>query len=189
VEASPDTEGPVRATPERNRTMGTKWLCVCAVLGLAVAVAGRISADDTPKPDLKPLVGEVRKVVGKQYPKAKVTLNDQIIHFEFNTRKFMIHEALLTGEWQDAHEEPGPQKGGIFGDLELRAGEYGGMAVVPQSFDKRYFTVLLLAPYSKKLDHHLYVHLKYPRDAPKDFLKEFEVLVGGFEKQVPARGQ
>ena len=54
---------------------------------------------------------------------------------------------------------------------------------------KRYFTLLLTAPHSKKLDHHLYVHLKYPRDVPKEFLKEFEVLVSGFEKQVPARGK
>jgi hypothetical protein len=122
----------------------------------------------------------------KYYPKAKVNLKDQTIHFEFNTRRFMIHEPLLTGEWQDAHEVTGPQKGGIHGEIELRAGEYGGMAVVPQSFDKRYFTVLLMAPYSKKLDHHLYIHLKYPGDVHKEFLKEFERLVEGFEKHVPA---
>ena len=101
----------------------------------------------------------------------------------------MIHDPLLTGEWQDAHEEPGPQKGGIYGDIELRAGEYGGMAAVPQSFDKHYFTLFLTAPHSRKLDHHLYIHLKYPRDVPKDFLKEFERLVDGFEKFVPAKGK
>src|SRR5262249_5079835 len=79
--------------------------------------------------------------------------------------------------------------GGIYADIELRAGEYGGMAAVPQSFDKRYFTLLLTAPHSRKLDHHLYIHLKYPRDVPKDFLKEFERLVDGFEKHVPATGK
>lgn len=59
------------------------------------------------------------------------------------------------------------------------------MAALPQSFDKHYFTVLVTAPHSKKLDHHLYIHLKYPRDVPKAFLKEFERLVDGFEKHVP----
>jgi hypothetical protein len=162
---------------------------VVLALGCLLAGAGRTAADDAPKPDLKPLLEEVRKLVEKHYPKATVTLKDQTIHFEFNTRKFMIHEQLLTGEWQDAHEEPGPQKGGIYGDIELRVGEYGGMAAVPQSFDKRYFTLLLTAPHSKKLDHHLYIHLKYPRDVPKDFLKEFERLVDGFEKHVPATGK
>jgi hypothetical protein len=40
--------------------------------------------------------------------------------------------------------------------------------------------LLLMAPYSKKLNYHLYVHLKYPRDVPKEFLKEFERLVDSF---------
>jgi hypothetical protein len=160
-------------------------LALCCLLG----AARRTAADDAPKPDIKPLLKEVRKVVEKHYPKATVTLKDQTIHFEFNTRKFMIHEPTLTGEWQDAHEEPGPQKGGIYADIELRAGQYMGMATVPQSFDKRYFTLLLTAPHSRKLDHHLYIHLKYPRDVPKDFLKEFERLVDGFEKHVLATGK
>jgi len=157
---------------------------VVLALGCLVAAQGRSAADDAPKPDLKPLVGEVRKLVAQYYPKGKVTLQDQTIHFEFNTRKFMIHEPLLTGEWQDAFEEPGPQKGGIYGDIELRAGQYGGMAAVPQSFDKRYFTLFLTALYSQKLDHHLYIHLKFPRDVSKEFLKDFQRLVEGFEKHV-----
>jgi hypothetical protein len=169
--------------------MEMRFPLVGLALGCLFAASGRAAADDAPRPDLKPLLEEVRKVVQKHYPKAEVTSKDETIHFEFNTRKFMIHAALLTGEWQDAHEEVGPQKGGIHGDLELRTGLYGGMAVVPQSFDKRYFTVLLLAPYSKALDHHLYIHLKYPRDVPKGFVKDFEGLVEGFDKHVRAPGK
>jgi hypothetical protein len=162
-----------------------------SVLFIAFALMGscRIPADDAPKPDLKPFLEDVRKLVEKHYPEGKVTLKDPVIHFEFNTRKFMIHEPLLTGEWQDAQEEVGPQKGGIWGSIELRAGEYGGMAAAPHSFDKHYFTHLLMAPYSKKFDHHLYVHLKYPHDVPKEFLKEFKGLVEGFEGYVRARGK
>jgi len=184
------TEGVMKAmllTKLKTTMAGLPFIML--TLGCLLAVAGRTAADDAPKPDFKPFVEEVRKLVEKHYPKAKVTLKDQTIHFEFNTRKFMIHEPTLTGEWQDAHEETGPQKSGIYGDIELLAGEYGGMAVVPQSFDKRYFTLLLMAPYSKKLDHHLYVQLKYPRNVPKEFLKEFDRLVDGFEEHVPARGK
>jgi hypothetical protein len=170
--------------------MGTRLRFVILATGCLLVGAGRTWADDAPKPDLKPLVTEVRELVEKHYPKATVTLKEQTIHFEFNTRKFMIHELTRIGdEWQDAREELGPQPGGIYGDIELQPGKYGGAAVAPQSFDKRYFTLLLMAPYSKKLDHHLYIHLKYPRDVPKDFLKEFERLVDGFEKHVPARGK
>ena len=166
--------------------MGLRLPSAVLPLCCLLAVAGRTAAHDAPRPDLNPLLEQVRALVVKYYPKATVNLKDQAIHFEFNTRKFLIHEPLLTGEWQDAREETGPQKGGIYGDIELRAGEYGGMAVAPQAFDKRYFILLLMAPYSKKLDHHLYAHLKYPGDAPKEFLKEFERLVDGFEKHVPA---
>ena len=46
---------------------------VVLVLGCLLAVAGRTAADDAPKPDLKPLLKEVRKIVEKHYPKAMVT--------------------------------------------------------------------------------------------------------------------
>lgn len=159
-------------------------LLVLSACGLLV-VTGPGRADEAPKPDLKPLTAEVRKLVEKHYPKAKITVKDQTIHFEFNTRKFMIHERTWEGEWRDAFEEVGPQKGGIVGEIELCDGQYGGMAYAPQAFDKRYFTTWLLAPYSKKLDQHLYIHLKYPRDVPKEFLKEFDQLVDEFDKHVP----
>lgn len=157
---------------------------LASTIAFALVSMGR--ADDPSTPDLEPLLKHVRQVVEKYYPKARVSLKDDTISFEFNTRKFMIHEALLTGEWQDAFEEVGPQKGGIHGEIEWRPGQYGGMAVVPQLFDKRYFTVALSAPYSKKLDGHLYIHLKYPRDVSKEFLKEFDELKDHFEKFVPA---
>lgn len=164
--------------------MSPRLPAALVALGCLFGAAGPAAADDAPPPDLKRLHEAVRTLVEKYYPKAKVTLADQAIAFEFNTRKYMIHEPLLSGEWQDAHEEVGPQKGGVVGSLELQAGPYGGQAAVPQAIDKRYFTLLLLAPYSKKLDQHLYVHLKYPRDASKEFVKEFEGLVNGFDRYV-----
>jgi hypothetical protein len=163
-----------------------RLLFVLLPLGCLLAEAGPGAGDDVPKPDLQPFVQDVRELVEKHYPRANVTLKDQTIHFEFNTRKFMIHEPTRVGDkWQDAREELGPDPSGIHCDMELRQGPYRGAAVARQSFDKRYFTLLLLAPYSKKLDHHLYVQLKYPRDVHKEFLKEFERLVDGFEKHVP----
>jgi hypothetical protein len=146
---------------------------------------GRTWAEDAPKPDLKPLLAEVRKLVEKHYPKAKVTLKDQTIHFEFNTRKFLIHELTRIGDkWQDAHEEPGPQPGGIYGDIELRQGKYRGPLVLPHTFDKRYFKLYYAAPNSKKLDRYLYIHLKYPAGVSEEFLKDFKRLTDQFEAYV-----
>lgn len=147
-------------------------------------LASNSYTDERPTVDLKPLFVEIDKVVKKHYPKAKSGMKDDTIQFSFNLRKFMIHEPLLNGEWQDAFEEIGPQKGGVLGTIELRSGPYGGMAVVPQSFDKRYFTTHVYAPYSKKLNSHLYIHLKSPRDTTAEFVAEFEKVIESFEKHL-----
>jgi hypothetical protein len=46
-----------------------------------------------------------------------------------------------------------------------------------------------MAPYSQKIDHHLYVHLKYPRHVVQEFLNEFKRLANGFDEHVPATGK
>src|SRR5262245_52345432 len=158
---------PPFGTAEEPAMLMRTRMFVLAV-GCILGMSGTGTADESAKPDLKPLLEEVRKLVEQYYPTAKVTLSDQTISFEFNTRKYMIHEPVLSGEWQDAFEEVGPQKGGICGSLELRDGQYGGQALLPQSFDKRYFINSARAPYSKRLDRYLLVSLKYPSDAPKE---------------------
>ena len=161
----------------------------CGLFAVAVIIsqAGEPKAVDAP--DLKPLHEKVRTLVEKYYPKAKVDLCGKTIRFESNTRKFMIHNPLKTGEWQDAHEEVGPQKSGIYCKIDLRNGDYDGQLAVPQALKGPYFTTHLLAPYSKRLDRHLYIYLKYPSDVSKDFLKEFFQLVNRFERQVTVNGK
>jgi len=125
---------------------------------------------------------EVRRLVKKYYPKASSHVLVSAIHFEQDTRIFVVHEPLKTGEWQDPRKQRGPKKSGILGRIELRQGKYLGAAVAPHSFDKRYFSVLFLAPYSSKCDCHLYTHLSYPQDVDKRFLSEFRSLVDEFER-------
>jgi hypothetical protein len=139
------------------------------------------SVSDQPKADLTALHAAVRALVLKHYPKADVTLQGNKIRFSFNTRKFMIHEPLLTGEWQDAWEVIGPQKGGILGYVELRPGRWEGHACRPSASDKRYFTELWMAPQSARHGCYLDVVLSYPHDAPEDFLADFRRLVDGFD--------
>ena len=165
----------------------SRWVVLVGFfLGATRSSCGRQCA----KPDLKAFHEEVRKLVEKHYPKAKVTLKDQTIHFEFHTRKFMIHEPLLTGEWQDAHEEIGPQKGGIYGDIELRDGDYGGMAFVPQSFRQ---AILHAPPVGTVFQEARSPPLHPPevpaQNVPAEFVKEFRSLMDGFEKHVTAPGK
>lgn len=55
---------------------------------------------------------------------------------------------------------------------------------MPQTFDKRYFKVLLMAPYSPKQDAHLSVRLSYPRNVTAEFIKQFTELVNEFGKHL-----
>jgi hypothetical protein len=129
---------------------------------------------------LERLFAATKALVLKYYPDAQTELTGHTIHFEVRTRRFMIHEPLRTGDWQDAREIVGPQRGGVIGNMELRSGKYPGAAMVPQAFDKRYFTLQVMAPYSEARGAHLYTHLLYPGDANRLFLSEFTDLVTRF---------
>lgn len=148
------------------------------------ATAEKPTVGDVSRPNFQPLLDKFQVLVRKYYPKARTSKTDKEFHFEFDKVKFLIHDRLLTGEWQDAREVWGPGVHGIVGEIRISSGQYKGMVEVPQTFDKRYFKLRLMAPYSKKLDHHLHVQLKLPDRAPKKFLKELEMLVADFENQL-----
>lgn len=159
----------------------------CAIL-IALLSALVIRAEDaerspSPRFAIERFYQDVRRLVGRHYSDATAHRLDNKVHFEHDTRIFVVHEALKTGEWQDPQEERGPRKGGVYCDIWFREGEYGGCASAPQTFDKRYFTVLLLAPYSARFDGHLYVHLKLPSygRAPEGFAEQMTALINGFE--------
>jgi len=166
-------------------TKHTPWLLLLSLVCALVAVPTRaVELETLHNPALERFYSELRTLFRKHYPKATSHLLKDKIHFEHDTRVFIVHEAYKTGEWQDPWEERGPKPGGILCDITLQKGQYQGAAVAPQTFDKRYFKVLLMAPYSSKRDVHLYVHLSYPGNVSTDFLKEFTDLVNGFEKYV-----
>ena len=136
-------------------------------------------------PRLIKIYQDIRRVVKHHYPESSCHFLGNKIHFEFNTRLFIIHVPLKTGEWQDPWEERGPKKDGIKGDIELRDGQYMGAAEVPQTFDRKYYSILLLAPYSKKFDCYLYVNIYHPQlDNESGFIKEFIDTVNSFEKRL-----
>ena len=159
----------------------------CVVL-LLLAGTPAIRAEDSErgasaKFDAERFYRDVRQLVRRYYVGATAHRLRNKIHFEHDTRVFIVHEPLKTGEWQDPWEERGPKKGGVHCDIEYRPGPYRGAAAVPQAFDKRYFKLNLLAPYSEKLDGHLYVHLKVPGygSPPEGFQEKLTALLNGFE--------
>ena len=162
--------------------VSTAWL-----LGLFATLPANGQSDkstNTENPELKRFYGELRTLFRGHYPKVTSHLLKEKLHFEHDTRIFIVHEPTKTGEWQDPWETRGPKPRGVLCDITLLEGRYQGAAVVPQTFDKRYFSVLLMAPYSAKHDCHVIVHLSYPGNVSGEFLKEFTALVNDFEKHL-----
>src|SRR6185295_11725640 len=108
------------------------------------------------------------------YPNAKTELAGGRIHFEHDTRVFMVHTALMTGEWQEARPTIGPNPHGILCNIELVPGVYNGQAVLPQTFNECYFETLAMAVASPTGSHYLSVHLSYPSGVDPWFRKEFD---------------
>ena len=165
---------------ERN---SLRFICIASLL-IHLSVARSQEEKSSSLPSLKPFYAEIKGLVKHYYPSASSHIVDSNIQFEYNTRIFIVHEPLKTGEWQDPREQRGPNKGGILCDMNLIRGPYMGAAMVPQTFDKRYFQVLILAPYSNLYDCHLWVAIRYPRDVSNEFLEKFQQLVLDFEKHV-----
>jgi hypothetical protein len=145
---------------------------------------GRVDAEAQQNPALKRFYSELKTLFLRHYPQVTSHLLGEKIHFEQDTRVFILHEPLKTGEWQDPREVRGPKLGGILCDIELRDGKFAGAAAVPQTFDKRYFQLSVMEPYSARRNAHLYVHLSHPNHVSGDFLKQFTELVNSFEKYV-----
>src|SRR5262245_11085322 len=162
-------------------------LVAAAIAQTLPAGPARAEAPPAPSYDADAFYREVRAVVRRYYPEATSHQLGAKLHFEHDTRVFVVHEPLKTGEWQDPWEERGPKSRGIIGDMQVLPGRWQGAAVVPQSFDRRYFTHLLMAPYSAELDAHLHVSIKYPRAVPDGFLKKVRELWPRFDRYVTRR--
>lgn len=138
----------------------------------------RQPAKATPPPVEKSLYWNLKAVFRRHYEGFASHQLDNKLHFERDTRIFVLHLPLKTGEWQDPVERRGPRRNGVYCDIEVRAGHWKGAAMVPQRFDRHYYYVYLMAPYSAKRDCHLYVRLLVPKHGvPESFLGEFTSVV------------
>jgi len=170
---------------------------IAAVILLISLLQSAARADEPTAPSLALLAQELEPFIKKHYPQASFAFEENTIHFEFNTRKYLIHSTDMMGGWGDAVEEIGPQapsrnprlklQGGVIGNISIRPGAYGGKASLPHVFHHHYFDRLGMAPYSKSLDCHLLVNLSYANDIPPDFEKQFRSILNHFDKYVHAK--
>jgi hypothetical protein len=125
-------------------------------------------------PVLTRLYSHLGPLFQRHYPQVTSQQEPDGIQFVHDTRTFLIHTALKTGEWQEAREVRGPKRRGILCSIRLREGRYDGAAVLPQTFDERYFQTLVMAVPSPDQAFYLYVHLSYPDTVSSAFLKDFD---------------
>jgi hypothetical protein len=137
------------------------------------------NADKTPN-EVEGIYDQLEDLFLRYYPNANIDRKTGQFRAQFNIRKFMIHHALKTGEWQEAQEQDGPNRKGIICGISYASGAFGGAAVVPQTFNNRYFESLLMAPYNKKLNMHLVAHLDFPDDTAHEFLSAFNKIINSF---------
>jgi hypothetical protein len=156
------------------------------IVAALVGANGRVEPETTStSPILTGLQSRLRPVLQRYYPQAKSQVRGEVLQFEQDTRVFLIHIPLKTGEWQEAREVKGPNQGGILCTIELRNGRYDGAAVLPQTFNDRYFETLVMAEASPDQSRYLYVHLSYPHGVERRFLGEFHEVVRSAWKERP----
>lgn len=155
--------------------MTVTMLSTLVVASAAIGVA----AEDPRTSVLAGLASRLDPVFRRYYAGTKTNHEGERLSFEFNTRLFMIHVPLKTGEWQDAREVKGPNPRGILCSIEVVPGRYNGQAVLPQTFDERYFETKVAQVPSPDGSKHLYVRLSYPRGVDAKFLKGFWEIVDG----------
>jgi hypothetical protein len=151
-------------------------LALLTILSLALTMPAR--ADE-----VADYFSTLQTLFAKYFPKVTATAKNGGLTLDCQTRIFLIHERPRGGgDWQDASPQRGPNPGGIYCEIVSEEGPYNDQAEAPQIFDKRYFKILLVAPYSKRLNRHLHILLYYPDGTPETFLREFKEAVDRFEK-------
>jgi len=113
------------------------------------------------------------ELIGEYFKKAKITKSADQIKVEYKVRPF-----VAVGNRQ----ELAPDFGGVMCEIDLKPGPYSGKVRLPQQYNEHnFYSVILMAPYSKALNAHLYTKLLYPSDTPQDFTDRFKELLNEFD--------
>lgn len=123
---------------------------------------------------LDDLQNKLTTLMSEFYSKAKLTRSGNKIKVEYKVRPF-----IAAGN----KKEMAPDFGGVMCDIELKPGKYSGRTRLPQQYNEHnFYSVILMAPYSKALNAHLYVKLLYPSDTQQEFTDRFKDLLNEFDE-------
>lgn len=151
--------------------------------------------DENNTPESRPVADQVcaklEALFRKHYPKA-VFDNQGVngIHFEHEVIPFVFPYTGARGAKHETDKQRGPKEGGILCSVYSSAGPYmGQLALLPaaegnvaqQVIDRKAYKQLLMAPYSKKSNVHMWISLSFPPDVDEAFLENFRQIMADFQ--------
>jgi len=144
--------------------------CPCLNSQSAVQAATEFSSEAALLDDVHT---RLSALIRECYPKTKVVKTGNKLRIEYKVRPF-----ITVGN----KTEMAPDFGGLACDIELRPGKYSGRTRLPQQYNEyNFYSVILMAPYSKTLNAHLYTKLLYPSDTPQEFQDRFKDLMNEYD--------
>ncbi len=154
------------------RTAIFRFLALGTVAFLVSLNCAALAAEiDTPIDRVKPIFKKAQELVKSYYPRASFCLTTTDLHFELNVKKqtsfYSSHRIVAV-----------PQQDGILGDLALKAGKYKEALLSERN--EGFYTILVLAPYSKKFDSYLLAQLSFPPGLDPEFKEEFKSIINSF---------
>jgi hypothetical protein len=130
-----------------RKTLGGIMNRICKCLLVAADIIGAVSARAGDfAPTLQQIERAVRPAMAELSPApAFVADTDNgILTIEYETRKFMVHNASMTGEWStEAHEETGPKATGFLLKIYLVNPDEVLQQVTPQTLHQPYWESFL----------------------------------------------
>ncbi len=170
------SEGPMLLTKKQNRYSSQIPLLLHSLLGLILFLNLLLpsQAAESANADIEnSLYEKLTELVKEYYSKAKITRAGGKIHFEYKTRPNL--------NTTSGRQEIIPAYGGVIGDLDIKPGPYTGKVKVPQMYSEyASYSVVIIAPYSRDRDMHVFAKLSYASDAMQDFVDRFQSVVNGF---------
>jgi hypothetical protein len=143
-----------------------------AVVALLIGLSSVPTFADQSKPDdsFVSLKTNLESLVRRFYPKAKIKSTDSSIHFEYKTKQYDITQTNTI--------EPGPEWGGVLGDVSLSSGPLKDEDAVERKLNQySYYVVMEMHTNCPSTDNHVDARLGYPFDVQPEFLDKFKTLI------------
>ncbi len=160
---------------KQSSTIFLSFLIGCStVLSPAMFVPAMAETTDSSAQMSVDPCGAVEKIVREFYPRAIINKGRGEITFEFRAHKkngfYPDRAAMVPGE------------GGIVGTVTLSPGEYAesDKSDIPSERPNGFYSVLTMAPFSKRQNSHLLAKVIFPQEVPANFKEKFKSLINSF---------